>query len=270
MDSSYKDFFFFKKFSVFQKGVGLKVNTDGVMIGAWVAEFIRNNIQSLSLKNSIRFLDIGGGTGVISLMLAQTLQETGITFGGDAIDIDKDAFTTCEKNFKNSPWNIYLTSINSSLQEFSSSQEKSFFYDLIVSNPPYFANSLKSDNNKKMGARHTDSLNYKELISCTTRILKDNGVAFFIFPKDVQQNVINLCKTHYLFCKHSCYIYSKQTDLDKDVSNNSFDKSKRIILMLTKGVGDHVNDEIENKNNNKKISRIAIDNCLRLTNNFYL
>ena len=139
-------YFRFKKFTVYHDRCAMKVGTDGVLLGAWV------NVSGDNI------LDIGTGTGLISLMMAQRNEKAVI----DAIDIDSDAVSQAKDNIGNSPFSNRINSWNASLQEFSSKVEKR--YDVIVSNPPFFVQSLKSPNKERSVARHTDSLPVADLI----------------------------------------------------------------------------------------------------------
>lgn len=141
----------------------MKVNTDGILLGAWA-----------DVTGAKRMLDIGTGTGAIALMLAQ--KNTNATI--DAIDISEDAHLLAKQNFRNSVWYNRLNSFHTSLQNLSASEN----YDVIVSNPPYFINDLKTSNPQKNMAKHTGSLSYEELISGINRLLSTNGRAFVVIP----------------------------------------------------------------------------------------
>ena len=139
--------FQFKQFSIFQDQTAMKVGTDGVLLGAWVNVFGQN------------VLDIGTGTGLISLMIAQRFPEANI----DALEIDSDAFLQAEENFSNSKFNHRLTLFHTSLQDYNSAKK----YDLIVSNPPFFTvNDLVSFDSRKQ-ARQQETLTFTDLISNT-------------------------------------------------------------------------------------------------------
>ncbi|MBC7745908.1 MAG: methyltransferase, partial [Flavobacterium sp.] len=142
MITKQNDIFFFKRFSVDQRGCAMKVNTDGVLLGA-LAE----------TDKSSRILDIGTGTGVISLMLAQRFPKAKI----DAVEIDKEAALMAGTNFKNSAFSLQLQIFHSSYKEyFKKFPNKK--YDLIVSNPPFFINSQQSKDLSKTIAKHTNQI----------------------------------------------------------------------------------------------------------------
>ena len=140
----------------------MKVNTDGVLLGAW----------QTGAASSI--LDVGTGTGVIALMMAQKHAAAKI----DAIDIDHDAYLQAKENFAQSPWAERLTPHHTALQNF----EPQKLYDLIITNPPYFIDDFKTDNHKKNVARHSTALSYAELLHGINRLLSADGKACLIIP----------------------------------------------------------------------------------------
>ena len=145
----------------------MKIGTDGCLLGAWADVEVRHSI-----------LDIGTGSGVIALMLAQR-SDALIT----AVEIDKDAYQQAEENFTNSPWQKRLTVVHSSIQEYIKVCEHK--YDLIVCCPPYFINSLKTNDKKRRLARHTDSLSFEELLSGSLRLLCHGGKFSTILPSGI-------------------------------------------------------------------------------------
>jgi len=155
--------FKFKQFSVQQDNCAMKVNTDGVLLGAWQVEAGYKAI-----------LDIGTGTGVISLMMAQKNPDAFI----DAIDIDEGSYLQAKENFMNSQWPCRLTAHHVSLQSFNPEKK----YDLIISNPPYFVDDLKTANHQMNLAKHSIALSYADLLSGTRRLLSDKGKALFVIP----------------------------------------------------------------------------------------
>ncbi|MFM2293328.1 MAG: hypothetical protein RIS29_3141, partial [Bacteroidota bacterium] len=148
-------FFRFKQFTVFHDRCAMKVGIDGVLLGCWT------NVADTSMV-----LDIGTGTGLIALMIAQRTDAH-----IDAIDIDEGAFEQAMINVQASPWSSRLNVVLSSLQDFVSDKK----YDLIVSNPPYFINSLKNPDEQRTTARHTDSLTHEELIDQCIPKLTEGG-----------------------------------------------------------------------------------------------
>jgi len=157
-------YFKFKKFTVFQDKCAMKVGVDGVLLGAWTP-----------LENSIHILDVGTGTGLISMMLAQRSNAF-----IDAIDIDKQAILQAQQNINSSPWRNRIQLSEISFQEYV--QKTASDYDLIVSNPPYFVNSLKAPSASRTQARHADTLFHSELIELGNQILKPTGNICLILP----------------------------------------------------------------------------------------
>ena len=165
--------FQFKKFAVDQTGCAMKINTDGVLLGA---------LAEADQPKTI--LDIGTGTGVIALMLAQRYGEAQI----DAVEIDEIAAKTAENNFKNSPFSGRLTGYSMGFEHFFE-QNPAKRYDMIVSNPPFFINSLKSSEAKRGLAKHTDETFFKRLISITAKHLNPKGIFWLVLPIDTSKKI---------------------------------------------------------------------------------
>ena len=171
--------FRFKKFSVVNERSAMKVNTDGVLLGA--AMTLRPDDRNL--------LDIGTGTGTIALMAAQRLSEICSNLAHiDAIDIDEPSASEAAANFKNSPWSECLVAQNLSLDEFES--DLSTKYDVVFSNPPYFEDSLTAPDARKSTARHTsDGLSYRDIFDFTVKHLTDCGRVSLVLPSDQEHSV---------------------------------------------------------------------------------
>lgn len=160
--------FTFKEFHINQSHTAMKVGTDGVLLGAWA-------------EGGNKILDIGTGTGLIALMMAQRYPHSII----DAIDIDKGALKDATSNVANSPFSERINIIQSSLQSFrlqTDNEKQSLLYDAIVSNPPFFINSLKNKVQNRSFSRHTDTLSFNDLCRHASRLLKDNGTFSIIIP----------------------------------------------------------------------------------------
>ena len=155
--------FRFQQFTVHQDRCGMKISTDAVMIGA-IATAI----------SSRKILDIGTGTGVIALMLAQRFPEAHI----DAIEIDDEAADQARENFRSGPFSDRMRLVHGSLQDYRYADQ----YDLIVSNPPYFPDHLKSRDLQRNKALHTDELSFSELIYKTKEMLRETGRFWVILP----------------------------------------------------------------------------------------
>ncbi len=150
--------FRFKQFEIQQDQCTMKVGTDGVLLGAWV-----------NVENAANVLDIGTGTGVIPIMIAQRTEDAKI-FG---VEIEKAACEQAKANMEQSPWAERLTAINTSVQDFAKISEKKF--DLIVSNPPFFSGGTFSKNQDKTNVRHTVKLPHGDLLSAVRTLLSPNG-----------------------------------------------------------------------------------------------
>ena len=182
----------------------MKVGTDGVLLGCWAITPPYPSPQG----RGIRILDIGTGSGLIARMLMQRFPEAEV----EGIDIDEAAVEQAKENMRAYPCplpkgkgtdSIYL----SRLQEWDPGYE----YDLIVSNPPYFQNSLKNPDKGRELARHTDSLSYEELLAHSARLLTMHGQLAIILPADAEQEICTLAVRHSLYLTHVTRVYSKES-----------------------------------------------------------
>ncbi len=182
MKKKVKDISFqFKQFSVHHDQCTMKVGTDAVLLGAWA-----------NVNHADRILDIGAGSGVITLMLAQRSESAHI----DAVEIEHLDATQANENILNSPWSNRISIHEVSIQQFTSGVK----YDLIVSNPPYFNNSFQPPDQKRLHTRHTVSLNFKELLAAVVRLLKIDGKFSIILPHTEGLEFIELAKLEGIFC----------------------------------------------------------------------
>ena len=156
--------FQFKQFKIEDDQSAMKVGTDAVLLGAWV-----------SVQNATQILDIGTGSGLIALMLAQKSKAK-----IDAIEIDQASAEQAKQNFEESDWSEQLSIENISLQNYCKSATQK--YDLIVSNPPFFDQSLKSTRQEKNISKHNDSLKFNELAYGLKKLLSPDGKAAIILP----------------------------------------------------------------------------------------
>jgi len=175
--------FQFKKFSIEQDRCAMKIGTDGVLLGAWTP--IENNTFSI--------LDIGTGTGIIALMLAQRSSAEQI----DALEIDEEAYEQATDNFENSPWNDRLFCFHAGLDEFVEEPEDE--YDLIVSNPPFYSEDYKSSNDQRDLARFQDAMPFEDLIEAAALLLSENGIFSVIIPFKEEENFLALAVAQELF-----------------------------------------------------------------------
>lgn len=171
-------FFQFKQFTIWQDKCAMKVGTDGVLLGAWT-----------QVGEAKTVLDIGTGTGLIALMLAQRCDARIL-----ALEIDKDAAIQANENVAKSLWK---ERIKITCEDFLSHQSR-YKYDVIVSNPPYFSNSLKSPDSQRNLARHTNGLTLKELIGKSAELLNTNGHISLIIPADCEDEVKEIVNTNHL------------------------------------------------------------------------
>lgn len=196
--------FKFKEFEVNQEGCAMKINTDGVLLAAIV-----------EAKDPTRILDVGSGTGVIALMLAQRFPYAIV----DAVDIDETAYQRTEENFRASR---FAERMHAQLGDFETISEQKA-YDLIVSNPPFYINSLHNPDGRKRVARHTDLDFFKRLLAFSNDRLSSRGTLQLVLPIDLCDELLRYTKGNGL-------------TLVKEVSIRSFAHSEPIrkILILSK------------------------------------
>ena len=228
-----KDSFDFKQFSVRQERCGMKVGTDGVLLGSWAC----NNAADLPLS----ILDIGTGTGLIALFLAQRYPNSQIT----AIDIDPEAVSQARENFIASPFGNRLTAIESSLQELKTDK----LFDAIVCNPPFFVDSLHCPDGKRTIARHAKTLTFAELARCSSQLLKEAGTLSVIIPSERKNDMEAEAMFSGLSTSRICFVKTKGTK-----------PAKRVMLEFSK-----CQEYIEND-----ILVIGNEKFVSLTRDFYL
>lgn len=175
--------FQFKQFTVNQDRCAMKIGTDCVLLGAWCP------VE----KNPFSVLDIGAGTGILSLMLAQRSNAQQI----DAIEIDENAFEQCVENFENSPWGDKLFCYHAGLEEFI--EEPDDKYDIIISNPPFYSEDYKTENKQRDLARFQEALPFEDLVDAVNLLLNENGIFAVIIPFKEEERFIDLCAEVELF-----------------------------------------------------------------------
>ena len=220
----------------------MKVGTDGVLLGAWC-----------SLENyPKKILDIGTGTGIISLMLAQ--RSSAITI--DGVEIDTSAYMQTVDNFENSDWPDRLYCYNASFQKFADdTHNEKETYDLIVSNPPFYTEDYITKNSSRNKARFTTSLTFKQLIAGVSKILSKSGFFSTIIPFKEESTFISLAEQHRLFLNKICRVKgNKNSDVKRSLLTFSYHKKKINETNLT----------IENSRH--KYTKEYVE----LTNSFYL
>jgi tRNA1Val (adenine37-N6)-methyltransferase len=175
--------FQFKRFTIQQDRCAMKVGTDGVLLGAWAP--LEHNPFSI--------LDIGAGTGLIALMLAQRSGAEQI----DALEIDDDAYEQAVENFEESPWSDRLFCYHAGLDEFMEEPEDE--YDLIVSNPPFYTDAYPSGDEQRDRARFEDSLPFEDLVEASGLLLSEEGVLAVIIPYKEKEKFLALAKAEELY-----------------------------------------------------------------------
>jgi tRNA1Val (adenine37-N6)-methyltransferase len=187
--------FKFKQFEVQQNKCAMKIGTDAVLLGAWA---------SLE-KQPFSVLDIGSGTGILSLMLAQRSHAELI----DAIEIDADAYEQCVDNFEASLWGDRLFCYHTSLEEFADEIEDR--YDLVISNPPFYAEDYKTEDLQRDLARFTDAMPFEHLIECAAKLLSEEGTFCVIIPFKEETHFIELAASFNLFPKRILRVKGNST-----------------------------------------------------------
>lgn len=199
-----RDYFSFKQFTVFQRLCAMKVGTDGVLLGAWT-----------QVDDNDLVLDIGTGTGLIALMLAQKNNSIHI----NALDIDELAVEQATINVAASPFSSQIQVQQKSLQTYQSS----LLFDLIVSNPPFFNKALHSPNLQRTLARHNDSLSVADLLSYSWKMLKVGGRLSLVYPFEMKDELLHQAKVLGYFVSRLTSVYP-----------TPHIEPKRLLLELTK------------------------------------
>ncbi len=218
--------FKFKKFDIIQDKSAMKVGTDGVLLGSWV-----------SCKKSKLILDVGCGTGLLSLMLAQRNLNCSIT----GIEIDEIASREAQLNINNSDWHQRVAIINSSLQNFSTDVK----FDLIISNPPFFP-SNKSTKRRDI-ARHTNTLSFEQLLQNSANLLALEGRLAVIIPQNLEAYFYKNAEFYNLYCNRVCYLRGNEfSDVKRVMMDFSFKKTeiKEEQLIIEKSRHHYTNDYI--------------------------
>jgi tRNA1Val (adenine37-N6)-methyltransferase len=204
------NYFQFKQFTIHQHKSAMKVCTDACLFGAFVADVIqkaKGKIQKEETEvkpqtsNLKQVLDIGTGTGLLSLILAQ---KTNAYI--DAVEIDEDTAEQAAENIAASPWKDRVTVHQSTIQQYNTPTK----YDFIITNPPFFENDLKSDNSKRNLALHSEALSLEELLISVKRLLAADGSFAVLLPYHRTTFFEQLASEHHLFLQQKVLI--KQTE----------------------------------------------------------
>jgi tRNA1Val (adenine37-N6)-methyltransferase len=207
--------FHFKRFSVADSQSTMKVGTDAVLLGA-----------AADVAGTGQILEIGTGCGVIALMLAQR-SDAHI----DAIEIDEESVRQSRENVMQSPWHDRIKIIHRSLQDYVRLSNKN--YDLVISNPPFFSRSLKSDNEKRNISRHDEMLSFEELIRCALYLMSHKASFWVILPVKESVEFINIAVGSGLFVRTSMQIIPKPGKA-----------SHRVILELKKSPAERISERV--------------------------
>ncbi|WP_077025069.1 tRNA1(Val) (adenine(37)-N6)-methyltransferase [Fuerstiella marisgermanici] len=179
--------FHFKQFAVQQDRCAMKVGTDAILLGTWAD----GNLTP-------RILDIGTGTGVVALMMAQRFPAAHIT----AVEVDRDASEQAASNFAASQWADRLTVEHIAIQGYATHAT----FDLIISNPPFFSGSLKPPDDQRRVARHDDGLPHGDLLYAASRLQSPGGRLAVILPVDQGEEFRRLAAEYGLHCHRQCYV----------------------------------------------------------------
>ncbi|MEN8187776.1 MAG: methyltransferase [Bacteroidota bacterium] len=217
--------FQFKQFNIQQDKTAMKIGTDGVLLGAWA----NLDFQPESI------LDIGTGTGIISLQMAQRSDADIV----DAIELEPNAYEQAVVNFENSDWGDRLFCYHASLLEFKEEIDEK--YDLIISNPPYFSSKHKETENKRALARQTETLSFYDLLSATAKLLSNKGNCAFIIPFDEEENFLATAEKLNLFPLRITRVKgTKSTPIKRSLLQLSFKRSQAKIDELIIEIDRHV------------------------------
>lgn len=231
--------FKFKQFSINQDQCAMKIGTDSVLLGAWA------NLN----HNPYSILDIGAGTGVLALMLAQRSQAEVI----DALEIDDKAYEQCVANFEASPWGDRLFCYHASLVEFITEVEDE--YDLIISNPPFYSEDYKSGETQRDLARFNDAMPFEHLVAAAGKFLSEQGKFVVIIPFKEEEHFINISQKVNLFPNQILRIRGNtNSPIVRSLIEFSFEKSEPETNELT----------IEKERHN------YTEDYINLTKDFYL
>lgn len=195
-----RDTFEFKQFTIRQDMCAMKIGTDSVILGAW---------SNFGNNTRCNILDIGTGTGILSIMAAQKNEMASVK----GIEIDRNAYLQAKDNVRNSKWanNIEIVYGDICTYDF---EEK---FDYIISNPPYFENSLKSDNDIRNMARHNDTLNFDKLMERVNRLLKDEGCFYVILPAMAEDSICHSAIQNNIYTSTKVNIITKEGNAPKRV-----------------------------------------------------
>jgi len=203
--------FQFKEFTINQDRCAMKIGTDSVLLGAWTSV----------AHHPFSVLDIGSGTGILSLMLAQRSNAETI----ESLEIDADAYEQCSENFENSPWPDRLFCYHASLLEFVEEIEET--YDLIICNPPFYSEDYKTNNDARDLARFNDAMPFEHLIFAAINLLSEDGIFSVVIPYKEETNFVDLASKGGLFPKRILRVKGNpDTEIKRSLLEFSFKEPK--------------------------------------------
>ena len=220
--------FYFKEFTINQDKTAMKVGTDAVLLGAWCSlETYPDTI-----------LDVGSGTGLISLMMAQRSDAETI----DAVEIDAAAYEQTVGNFEQSDWADRLFCYHSSFQDFSKEMnEDAVEYDLIISNPPFYTDAFETKDSSRNSARFTTALSFEDLLNGVSKLLSDRGVFTTIIPFKETVAFVKLAAKNNLFLNRICSVRgTATTEVKRSLLEFCFDQKELVETSLTIEISRHV------------------------------
>lgn len=232
--------FKFKQFSLSQGKNAMKLGTDAVVLGAYVNPYLAKNI-----------LDIGTGTGILALMMAQKSDAL-----IQAVEIDEVAALEAEFNFKQSKWVDQFSLYNGSIQDYTSSNP-SIKFDLIITNPPYFVagNQFEIEEEKRRTARHTNTLSFDELAKIIAELLHEDGTIAMVLPVQEAELFIQIAETYLLFPKEILQVFPKKSK-----------PFNRLVMLFSKQKQNIIQQELVIYNEDNSYTETYYE----LTKDFYL
>lgn len=234
------DSFQFKQFSIRQDQCSMKIGTDGVLLGAWVP-----------VEESRRVLDIGTGTGVIAIMIAQRTSETVV----HGIEIEQTSYSQAHENMANSEWSSRLGVFHGAIQDYANQTD--IKYDLIVSNPPFFTGGTLSVNQNKTNVRHTTKLSHSDLLVSVQKLLTPDGRFALILPLIEGLRCVEMAEQYNLYC-------TKMTQVKSQVGK----PVERLLLVFEKDKKEIQKDELVIQSGGGRHE--YTDPYITLTRDFYL
>lgn len=234
-----KKAFKFKEFTIQQDQCTMKVGTDGVLLGAWA------NVDGAS-----NILDIGTGSGVIAVMMAQRAKEAKIK----GIEVEDAAYLQAKENMELAPWSDRLEAVHESIQDFARTTREQF--DLIVSNPPFFSGGTFSTNQDRNNVRHTIKLPNGDLLSAARNLLSKEGLFCVILPHLEGLRFVEIARTYNLYCTKMTEVFPKK---DKPV--------ERLLLQFEHQEKEMLTDSLVIQ---KEARNDFTEEYIALTRDFYL